>query len=416
LNHSQAGKILPKIAIITHDLSISGGAASMTRFLHGVLKTEKRYDVQVISLATSMSDEASVLFRRPGTWVRGPRAVRRYCDDIAYLHAGAIGAEVEFQRYRPRKHLRNILREYDFLFYAIGTPSWAATARGVGVPFGMWVASTVRDDRMSRLHAATGWSRWARTAITSLVETAERQALRRSEFVLTISEYTKGLLRTFETRSEPTVAPCGVDIDLFVPCRAAKPGYLLSVGRLSDPRKNVRMLLNAYRILRRRCSDAPDLLLIGNPPEDEVLEEVRQWGIREHVAVLGPRRGKELAELYRNAGCFALSSDQEGLAIVVIEAMASGLPVVCTRCGGPEMLVRDGVTGFLSGVGDAEAFARNLEAVVIQSKMREQFGSTARRIAEQEYSLSVAGKPFLAAVHEHLFARRLAEESTRTAP
>jgi glycosyltransferase involved in cell wall biosynthesis len=387
----------------------------MTRFLQGVLKTEKRYDVQVISLATSMSDEASVLFRRPGTWIRGPRAVRRHCNDLEYLHAGAIGAEFEFQRYRPRNHLRNILQEYDFLFYAVGTPSWAATARGVGVPFGMWVASTLRDDRMSRLHAETRWNRWAKTAITSLVETAERQALRGSEFVLAISDYTKGLLRTFETRKEATVAPCGVDTDLFVPCRTAKPGYILSVGRLSDPRKNVRMLLDAYRMVRRRHTDAPNLVLIGSPPEDELIEEVRRWGIRDHVVVLGPRRGEELAEFYRNAGCFALSSDQEGLAIVVIEAMASGLPVVCTRCGGPEMLVEDGVTGFLSDVGDAEVFARNLETVVTTSKMREQFGLVARRIAEQRYSLSMAGKPFLAVMHEHFFARGLAGQSKKVA-
>jgi D-inositol-3-phosphate glycosyltransferase len=402
---------LPRIAVVTHDLSISGGASSMTRFLRGVLETEKRYEVDVISLAISMSDEASVLFRRPSTWAHGARAIRRQCDGLEYLHVGAIGAEFEVQRYRHRKQLRNILQKYDFLFFAVGVPSWAATALGAGVPFGMWVASTVRDDRMSRLQAETRWKRWAKTAITSLVENAERQALRGSEFVLTISEYTKGLLRTFETQKEPTVAPCGVDTDLFVPGRPAKPGYLLSVGRLSDPRKNVRMLLEAYRILRRCCHDTPDLFLVGSLPEDEVMEQVRQWGIREHVVVLGPQRGKDLAELYRNAGCFALSSDQEGLAIVVIEAMASGLPVVCTRCGGPEMLVQDGVTGFLSSVGDAESFARNLQTVVTRSKMREQFGLNARRIAEEQYSLSMAGKPFLAVMHEHFFARGLVGQS-----
>ena len=206
----------------------------MARFLCSVLK--KRYQVDVISLAISMSDEASVLFRRPSTWAHGPRAMHRQGDGLKYLHVGTIGAEFEVQRYRHRKLLRSIFQNYEFLFFAVGVPSWAATAQDVSVPFGMWVASTVRDDRISRLQAETRWKRWAKTAITSLVERAERQALRESEFVLTISEYTKSLLRSFETQKEPAVAPCGVDTDLFVPCMAGKAGYLLSVGRFSGQR------------------------------------------------------------------------------------------------------------------------------------------------------------------------------------
>ena len=113
----------------------------MTRFLHGVLESDKRYEVDVISLATSMSDEASVLFRRPSTWAHGPRAICRQWDGLEYLHVGAVGAEFEVQRYRHRKQLRSILQKYDFLFFATGMPSWAATAQGVGVPFGMWAVS-----------------------------------------------------------------------------------------------------------------------------------------------------------------------------------------------------------------------------------------------------------------------------------
>jgi glycosyltransferase involved in cell wall biosynthesis len=117
---------------------------------------------------------------------------------------------------------------------------------------------------------------------------------------------------------------------------------------------------------------------------------------------LGQRRGHELAEIYRNAGCFALSSDQEGLAIVILEAMASGLPVVSTRCGGPEMLVQEGETGYFSAVNNAQHFAQRLECVVKDCTMQKRFGLKARDIAERHYSLTAASKPFLDAIHECL--------------
>ena len=54
---------------------------------------------------------------------------------------------------------------------------------------------------------------------------------------------------------------------------------------------------------------------------------------------------------------FLLSSNEEGLGLVIGEAMAAGLPVVSTRCGGPETFVVEGVTGYLTPVGDAQAMA-----------------------------------------------------------
>ena len=72
----------------------------------------------------------------------------------------------------------------------------------------------------------------------------------------------------------------------------------------------------------------------------------------------GPLGDDELVELYRGAALLALSSDEEGLGLVILEAMASGIPVVSTACGGPQTSVVDGETGFLTPVGDAAAPTR----------------------------------------------------------
>ena len=89
---------------------------------------------------------------------------------------------------------------------------------------------------------------------------------------------------------------------------------------------------------------------------------------------------------------FVLSSKEEGLGLVVLEAMASGLPVLSTRCGGPEGLVVEGVTGYLTPVGDAHALAARMKGLLDDVVLRRSMGERARRMAEEKFSLETAGR------------------------
>ncbi len=111
--------------------------------------------------------------------------------------------------------------------------------------------------------------------------------------------------------------------------------------------------------------------------------------------LVGVREGAELADLYRHAMFFVLPSDEEGIGIVLLEAMASGLPVVSTCCGGPETAVLDGETGFLTPVGDAQALADAMQHLLDNPALRRRMGQAGRRIAEERFSLDVTGKVFL---------------------
>jgi len=102
-----------------------------------------------------------------------------------------------------------------------------------------------------------------------------------------------------------------------------------------------------------------------------------------------------LAELYRNALFFVLSSNEEGLGIVILEAMASGLPVVSTACGGPATSLVHGETGLLTPVGDARALADAMQTLLGDSDLRRRMGTEGRRVAEERFSLAAAGKVFL---------------------
>src|SRR5262249_9158098 len=114
---------------------------------------------------------------------------------------------------------------------------------------------------------------------------------------------------------------------------------LLFVGRADDPRKNIGLLLEAYTLVRTRLPSCT-LTLAGAPPLRPLPAGVEAGGVVPSVA-----------EVLRRASLLVLPSLQEGFGIVVAEALASGVPVLVTPCGGPEELVRSShggevLTGF----------------------------------------------------------------------
>lgn len=80
---------------------------------------------------------------------------------------------------------------------------------------------------------------------------------------------------------------------------------------------------------------------------------------------------------------------------MILEAMASGLPVVSTNCGGPSTAVLDGETGLLTPVNDAEAFAVAMRKLLENVELRRQMGFAGRQRVEERFSLNVAGRVYL---------------------
>jgi glycosyltransferase involved in cell wall biosynthesis len=130
-------------------------------------------------------------------------------------------------------------------------------------------------------------------------------------------------------------------------------------------------------------------------PTDAAWARAEALGIRDAVTFREDVSMDELARLYRTAALYVVSSDEEGLGLTILEAMASGRPVVSTACGGPSTTVLDGETGRLVPVGDAEALAGAMADVIGDPKRADAIGRRGRQRAEERFSTKATGHRFL---------------------
>jgi sugar transferase (PEP-CTERM/EpsH1 system associated) len=161
-----------------------------------------------------------------------------------------------------------------------------------------------------------------------------------------------------------------------------------TVGRL-DPVKNQQLLLRAFSSMSKTLGcggQKVELLIVGAGPEEGKLRQLASdlvLGAMVHFA--GER--KDVADLMRAVDLFVLPSIAEGISNTVLEAMASGLPVVATDVGGNAELVVHGATGFLIDSGDEEALADTLVRCANSQADILTIGREARSRSERLFSL-----------------------------
>jgi glycosyltransferase involved in cell wall biosynthesis len=398
---------MKRVALVAPSVTTSGGLASVTAFLQRVIGESEDYQADVISIAAYRHDTASTRVLSPTSWLREPRVVDGTWSGGPLRHVGARFVEIEFQRYLPRPVLTRLLDRYDLVQLVAGTPAWAMLLRDVRRPRCAFVATTIWNERATLIHRTHGWRKLWRLLMLHANRLIERRALSYVDWVLAESEYTQRSLLGMVEACRVVPGPPGVDTGFYEPKPGVQGGYILSVARFSDPRKNVRLLFRAYGRLREESPGVPPLVLAGkNGPTLTDWEYARKLGIYEHVTIHEGVTQQRLRELYQGASLFVLSSDEEGLGIVLLEAMACGLPVVSTDCGGPASAVTHGQTGYLTPTGDERALAARIRELLEHPVLRERMGRAGRRVAEQKFSLSAAGAVYLSKYAELLSPSR----------
>lgn len=191
----------------------------------------------------------------------------------------------------------------------------------------------------------------------------------------------------------------------ILPAKLRSPDRLMvgTVGRIAAV-KDQKTLLNAFAALlvaQPQLKGRVGLMVVGDGPLFQDLKaQVETLGLQDDVWLPGDR--KDIPELLQAMDIFVLPSLGEGISNTVLEAMATGLPVIATAVGGNPELVTESETGYLFPVGDEQALTAHLEHLLADSAARQRMGHTARDTVSQRFSWDSTVAGYLAVYDEIL--------------
>ena len=189
----------------------------------------------------------------------------------------------------------------------------------------------------------------------------------------------------------------GVDLTQFVPASDGLRDtqvHILSVGRLVEKK--------GFPDLLRACADvaadhAFTLTIYGDGPLRDELERLRdELGLADVVVLAGERDSSVIVDAMQTSDIFALTpfvtpdGDRDGVPNVIVEALASGLPVVSTDAGGVGEAVEHGHNGYLAAPHDIASLSRHLRELVADSALRRRMSAAARATAEEHFDVDRA--------------------------
>jgi len=216
--------------------------------------------------------------------------------------------------------------------------------------------------------------------------TVGRFIIRRSDQTIAVSAAVAEHARAVGGTTQPiTVVHNGVNTQLFRPGGTQPNGRptVLFVGRLVHNKGPQTLIEAVPRVLRSHPNCV--FLLAGIGPLRQALESrARKMGVSEAVEFLGVR--DDVPQLMRRSSVFVRPSSLEGLPLTVLEAMASGLPVVATPVGGTPELIEDGRCGYLFPIGDHDALAHYITRLLDDSDSAVEMGLYGRRTVEDVYT------------------------------
>lgn len=219
----------------------------------------------------------------------------------------------------------------------------------------------------------------------------------------------------------------GIDVAMYESARVApRPRVLLgdfaplgsvligNVARL-DKVKDQAGLLTAFKLLCDQAgrTTACRLIIVGDGPERAALQDrIEQLGLTGTVRLLGNR--SDVAALLAECDVFVLSSIAEGMPVTLLEAMASGLPVVATDVGGIATVLENGVTGTLVPAGDPTALAEALDAYISDEALRHHHGDAGHARVTTRFGLSAMLSAYTA-LYDKLLGRTARTHAPRIA-
>ena len=228
----------------------------------------------------------------------------------------------------------------------------------------------------------------------------ERGIFKKSQMVTAVAKWVADALQPYGL--EPANIPVtgnGFELSFSSHPENGKKPLILYVGRL-EVGKGLEDLVEAAILFIRQSPHTPyRFVIVGKGPLQKKLQyDVKNLGLAPYFDMQGhisQERRKDLIQLYKSAAMFVQPSHHEGMSTVILEAMASGLPVIATNVGGAPEVIRDRVNGFLVPIQKPEALASAIEYLAGDAGIREAMGRNARKTMLEKYSWEAVGQKYI---------------------
>lgn len=295
----------------------------------------------------------------------------------------------------PQREVAKILRDFqpDVVHVQVSDPiglSVVAYARHHGIP-----VVTTEHNQPEVLTEPLKVPRLVKKPIDAVLSSyfANRQS--KSDFVTMPTK--QAIFNLLDGRRElkvPVAAVSnGVDLSTFKPGKASLFAYkkygipadapiVLYVGRV-DPEKNVGAVIRAFALVLKQVPEALMLVVGDGVDLANLKKQAQDLGVLKSVKFLGRVTGGDLNEIYRMGTVFVTASEIETQGIVLIEAAASGLPLVAVDAGAVSEICVDGVNGFLCQPGNISEMAAAMAKILNEGDLRARFSEKSLELAQE---------------------------------
>lgn len=289
-------------------------------------------------------------------------------------------------------NLKKIIEENNFSIIHCNTPMGGVVTR--------LAARKVRGKETKVIYTAHGFHFFKGAPFFNWIiyYPIEKWLSKYTDCLITINEedYKRCINNNFKAKSIKIVNGVGIDLNKFQTTTLVEKAELRRAYGYSDNdfilvypaelnyNKHQDLLISAVNILKNRIPKMKLLLAGVGELKEQYEEQVRKLGLEESVEFLGFRT--DMANLLKLSDIAVSASRREGLPVNIMEAMATGLPIVLTNCRGNRDLVSNGENGYIVGTKDVEGFADKIEKLYKSEMLREKFAKKSIDLSEK-YSI-----------------------------
>jgi glycosyltransferase involved in cell wall biosynthesis len=205
--------------------------------------------------------------------------------------------------------------------------------------------------------------------------------------IVVLTPYVERVVRQIISDSQHKfyVIPAGVDSDFFIEHKREQKDRLLYVGVI-EPRKGILDLLKALSLVKTKKPNV-NLHIVGKIKShiyyQQLSDYIKNNKLSSMVSLCGQLSKKEIINEYKETSIFVFPSYEESFGIVLLEAMATGTPVIASSVGGIPYVVQHKITGCLVGKGDVEDLAKNILLLLNNEKERNRMGLNGVKLAKK---------------------------------